>query len=183
MAQFTKIHALIIGAFATAKAKAEKLEADSVSKQNAEIQKLVDAHLLACTTTKAEYLKGNSATNEARGEVKALFDSLVSKDYIKKSSGQQYAQCFWIAFETGVPFSRDLANKKSEATAKANAEVNAKAEATAKAGKVEVTDMPALIATLQKALHQCTLLNQSMLKGALVDAIVEFIPDFTESAK
>jgi len=179
MAQFTKIHTSIIGAFATAKAKAEKLENDSITKQNAEIQKLVDAHLLACTTTKAEYLKGNSATNEARGEVKALFDSLVSKDYIKKSSGQQYAQCFWIAFETGVPFSRDLANKK----AKANAEVNAKAEATAKAGKVEVTDMPALIATLQKALHQCTLLNQSMLKGALVDAIVEFIPDFTESAK
>ena len=179
MANFTKLHASIIGAFATAKAKAEKLEADSISKQNAEIQKLVDAHILACTTTKAEYLKGNSATNEARGEVKALFDSLVSKDYIKKSSGQQYAQCFWIAFETGVPFSRDLANKKSEATA----EVNAKAEATAKAGKVEVTDMPALTLTLQKALHQCTLLNQTLLKGALLDAIVEFIPDFTESAK
>ncbi len=183
MANFTKLHASIIGAFATAKAKAEKLEADSISKQNAEIQKLVDAHILACTTTKAEYLKGNSATNEARGEVKALFDSLVSKDYIKKSSGQQYAQCFWIAFETGVPFARDLVNKKAEATAKANAEANTKAEATAKAGKVEVTDMPALIATLQKALHQCTLLNQSMLKGALVDAIVEFIPEFTETVK
>ena len=179
MAQFTKLHASIIGAFATAKAKADKLIADSITKQNAEIQKLVDAHVLACSTTKAEYLKGNSKTNEARGEVRALFDTLVSKEYISKNSAQQYAQCFWIAFETNVPFSRDLANKKAEA----KAEVNAKAEATAKAGKVEVTDMPALIATLQKALHQCTLLNQSMLKGALVDAIIEFIPDFTESAK
>jgi hypothetical protein len=179
MAQFTKIHASIIGAFATAKAKADKLIAESVSKQNAEIQKLVDAHVLACATTKAEYLKGNSKTNEARGEVKALFDSLVSKEYISKNSAQQYAQCFWIAFETNVPFSRDLANKKAEA----KAEANTKAEATAKAGKVEVTDMPALIATLQKALHQCTLLNQTMLKGALVDAIVEFIPEFTETVK
>jgi len=179
MAQFTKIHASIIGAFATAKAKADKLIAESVSKQNAEIQKLVDAHVLACDTTKAEYLKGNSKTNEARGEVKALFDSLVSKEYISKNSAQQYAQCFWIAFETNVPFSRDLANKKAEA----KAEANTKAEATAKAGKVEVTDMPALIATLQKALHQCTLLNQTMLKGALVDAIVEFIPEFTETVK
>ena len=179
MANFTKLHASIIGAFATAKAKAEKLEADSISKQNAEIQKLVDAHVIACNTTKAEYLKGNSKTNEARGEVKALFDSLVSKEYISKNSAQQYAQCFWIAFETNVPFSRDLANKKSEA----KAEVNAKAEATAKAGKVEVTDMPALIATLQKALHQCTLLNQSMLKASLIDSIIEFIPDFTESVK
>jgi hypothetical protein len=43
--------------------------------------------------------------------------------------------------------------------------------------------MPALIATLQKALHQCSLLNQSMLKASLIDSIVEFIPDFTESAK
>ena len=179
MANFTKLHASIIGAFATAKAKADKLIADSITKQNAEIQKLVDAHVLACTTTKAEYLKGNSKTNEARGEVKALFDSLVSKEYISKNSAQQYAQCFWIAFETNVPFSRDLANKKAEA----KAEANTKAEATAKAGKVEVTDMPALIATLQKALHQCTLLNQTLLKGALLDAIVEFIPEFTETAK
>jgi hypothetical protein len=179
MAQFTKLHASIIGAFATAKAKADKLIADSITKQNAEIQKLVDAHVIACSTTKAEYLKGNSKTNEARGEVKALFDSLVSKEYISKNSAQQYAQCFWIAFETNVPFSRDLANKKAEA----KAEANTKAEATAKAGKVEVTDMPALTLTLQKALHQCTLLNQTLLKGALLDAIVEFIPDFTESAK
>ena len=179
MAQFTKLHASIIGAFATAKAKADKLIADSTTNQNKAIQALVEAHVIACATTKAEYLKGNSKTNEARGEVKTLFDSLVSKGYISKNSAQQYAQCFWIAFETNVPFSRDLANKKAEA----NAEVNAKAEATAKAGKVEVTDMPALIATLQKALHQCTLLNQTMLKGALVDAIVEFIPEFTESVK
>ena len=179
MANFTKLHASIIGAFATAKAKADKLIADSITKQNAEIQKLVDAHVLACTTTKAEYLKGNSKTNEARGEVKALFDSLVSKEYISKNSAQQYAQCFWIAFETNVPFSRDLANKKAEA----KAEANTKAEATAKAGKVEVTDMPALTLTLQKALHQCTLLNQTLLKGALLDAIVEFIPEFTETAK
>lgn len=175
MAQFTKLHASIIGAFATAKAKADKLEAESISKQNAEIQKLVDAHLLACTTTKAEYMKGNSATNEAKGEVKALFDTLVAKDYIKSSTAQQYAQCFWIAFETGVPFARDLVNKK----AKAKADATAKADAP-KSGKVEKTDMPALIATLQKALHQCNLLNQSMLKASLIDSIVEFIPDFTE---
>ena len=84
-----------------------------------------------------------------------------------------------VVIEKGIPFTRDLVNKKAEAKAEAN---TPKTE-TPKAGPVEKTDMPALIATLQKALHQCTLLNQSMLKGALVDAIVEFIPDFTESAK
>ena len=179
MAQFSKLHASIIGAFATAKAKADKLIAESTTKQNVEIQKLVDAHVIACNVTKAEYLKGNSKTNEARGEVKALFDTLVSKEYISKNSAQQYQQCFWIAFEKGIPFTRDLVNKKAAENALAN---TPKTE-TPKAGPVEKTDMPALIATLQKALHQCTLLNQSMLKGALVDVIVEFIPDFTESVK
>lgn len=179
MAKFTKLHASIVEAFATAKAKADKLEADSVKNQNKAIQALNDAHLLACTTTKAEYLKGNASSNDARKEVKALFDSLVTEGYISKATGQQYQQCFWIAFEQGVPFSRDLVNKK----AKAKAEANAKAEAKPKSGKVEKTDMPALVATLQKALHQCGLLNQTMLKGALIDTIVEFIPDFTETAK
>jgi len=124
-------------------------------------------------------MKGTSVKNEAKGEVKALFDSLVADKYISKNTAQQYQQCFWIAFEKGIPFTRDLVNKKAEAKAEAN---TPKTE-TPKAGPVEKTDMPALIATLQKALHQCTLLNQSMLKGALVDAIVEFIPDFTESVK
>ena len=179
MAQFSKLHASIIGAFKSAKVKAEKLENDSVTTQNKAITALVDAHILACTTTKAEYMKGTSVKNEAKGEVKALFDSLVADKYISKNTAQQYQQCFWIAFEKGIPFTRDLVNKKAEAKAEAN---TPKTE-TPKAGPVEKTDMPALIATLQKALHQCTLLNQTLLKGALLDAIVEFIPDFTESAK
>ena len=179
MAQFTKLCTAIVGTFATADAKAKKLVADSTTNQNKAITALVDAHILACTTTKAEYMKGTSVKNEAKGEIKALFDSLVSKEYISKNSAQQYQQCFWIAFEKGIPFTRDLVNKKAAENALAN---TPKTE-TPKAGPVEKTDMPALIATLQKALHQCTLLNQSMLKGALVDAIIEFIPDFTESVK
>jgi hypothetical protein len=102
-------------------------------------------------------------------------------------SSPTYTNAFTLAKTTIVKAqifdNNKLPGKVSEATAKANAEANTKAEATAKAGKVEVTDMPALVLTLQKALHQCTLLNQTLLKGALLDAIVEFIPDFTESAK
>lgn len=179
MANFTKLHTAIVGAFQSAKVKAEKLENDSVTNQNKAITALVDAHILACTTTKAEYMKGTSVKNEAKGGVKALFDSLVAEKYISKNTAQQYQQCFWIAFEKGIPFTRDLVNKKAEAKAEAN---TPKTE-TPKAGPVEKTDMPALVLTLQKALHQCTLLNQSMLKASLIDAIVEFIPDFTESAK
>ena len=177
MSKFTKLHNAIIGTFKSAKVQADKLLADSTTKQNVEIQKLVDAHLLACTTTKAEYLKGNSVKNDARREVKELFESLAKAEYISQKSATQYQSCFWIAFEKGIPFSRDLVNAKAKAKAE-----TAKAE-TPKAGPVEKTDMPALIATLQKALHQCVLLNQTMLKASLIDSIIEFIPDFKESAK
>lgn len=179
MAQFTKLYASIIGAFATAKAKADKLEADSVSKQNAEIQKLVDAHVLACTTTKPEYMRGNAATNEAKKEVKALFDKLANAEYISKASAATYQTCFWIAFETGVPFSRNLHNekttaKKADATAKAN-------DTAKKAGKVETTTVAEMHKTLSKALAQARILNQLTFAGELLDCIVETYPDFKET--
>lgn len=179
MAQFTKLYASIIDAFATAKAKADKLEADSVKKQNAEIQKLVDAHIIACDVPKAEYMKGNASTNEAKKEVKALFDKLANAEYIKKTSAATYQTCFWIAFETGVPFSRNLHNEKT--TAK-KADATAKADDTAKkAGKVETTTIVEMHKTLSKALAQGRILNQLVFVPALLDFIVEHYPDFKET--
>jgi len=173
------ILASIVSKFAEGKKAFEALEASTIADQDKEITKLVDAHIVACKTTKAEYMKGNSVKNDARREVKELFEGLAEAGYISKGTVKTYQGCFWIAFEKGIPFGRNLANEKTEAKQK---ETKAKAE-TPKAGPVEKTDMPALVLTLQKALHQCTLLNQSMLKASLIDAIVEFIPEFTESAK
>jgi hypothetical protein len=167
----------IVASFVNAKKAHDDLELMNVQEQDKLIQQLVDAHLVACKTSKAEYMKGNSATNEARKEVKNLFEKLANDKYISQGTVKTYQGCFWIAFEKGLPFSRNLANAQSEAKKKETA----KKEATAKSGKVEKTDMPALVLTLQKALHQCNLLNQSMLKAALIDAIVEFIPEFTET--
>jgi hypothetical protein len=176
MSKFTKIHTAIIGTFKSAKVQADKLLADSTTKQNAEIQKLVDAHLLACTTTKAEYLKGNSVKNDARREVKELFESLAKAEYISQKSATQYQTCFWIAFEKGIPFARDLVNVK----AKAKADATAKAE-TAKAGKVEVTTIAEMHKTLSKALAQARILNQTIFAGELVDFIIATYPDFKET--
>lgn len=174
------IIASIINKFAEGKKAFEALEASTIVDQDKEITKLVDSHLVACKVTKAEYMKGNSVKNDARREVKELFEGLAEKGYISKGTVKTYQGCFWIAFEKGIPFGRNLANEKTEAKKK---DATTKTESVTKAGKVSETDMPALILTLQKALHQCTLLNQSMLKGALIDAIVEFIPEFTETAK
>lgn len=168
----------IITSFKNAKKAHDDLEVMNIKEQDKLIQQLVDSHLVACKTTKAEYMKGNSAKNPARLEVKELFTKLANDGYMAQGSVKTYQGCFWIAFEKGVPFSRNLANEKTEAKKKAE---TAKAEAKPKAGKVEVTDMAALTLTLQKALHQCKLLNQSILKGALLDVIVESIPDFVET--
>ena len=172
MTMFTKT--LVSSIVASFKGEAQAI-AKARNVQDQQINKALDVVTIACDKPKAEFLKGNSVKNPARAEVKALFDNLVEQGFISKASGAQYQSCFWIAFEQGVPFSRDLANKKSEA--------KTKTEAAPKSGPVEKTNMESLTATLQKALHQCTLLNQSMMKAALIDAIVEFIPDFKESAK
>jgi hypothetical protein len=175
MSKFTKIHTAIIGTFKSAKVQADKLLADSTTKQNVEIQKLVDAHIVACTTTKAEYLKGNSVKNDARREVKELFESLAKAEYISQKSATQYQSCFWIAFEKGIPFSRDLVNVKSKAKAE-----TAKAE-TPNAGAVTTTTVAEMHKTLSKALAQARTLNQSIFAAELIDFILITYPDFKET--
>lgn len=167
----------IINKFAEGKKALEALEATSIVEQDAEIQKLVDYHLIACTTTKALYMKGNSATNPARKEVKDLFTKLSEMGCFDKGSIKTYQGCFWIAFEKGVPFGRNLANAKSEAK---KAET-AKKDATPKAGKVEVTTIEEMHKTLSKALAQARILNQTIFAGELVDFIIATYPDFKET--
>ena len=104
MSKFTKINSAIIASFSNGAKTIEKTIAAIIIGQNKAIQSLVDAHLLACDTSKALYMKGNASSNDARKEVKALFDTLASKEFVSKSTAASYQSCFWIAFETGVPF-------------------------------------------------------------------------------
>jgi hypothetical protein len=177
MAQFNAITEAIVSTFKTTASKEEDLRLKNVATQNKSIQKLVDAHVLACDVPKALYMKGNASTNDARKEVKALFDRLASDKFISKTSGGIYQTCFWIAFETGVPFSRDLHNVKSEA----KSDATTKSEDTKKAGKVETTTIPEMHKTLSKALAQARILNQAIFAGSLLDCIIETYPDFKET--
>jgi hypothetical protein len=167
----------IVSTFETTVGKEKALQAKNVKEQNKVISLLVDAHIVANDKpTKAEYMKGNSATNEARKEIKTLFEGLATAGYIEKSTVKSYQNSFWIAFEQGVPFNRNLANKKS-ADKKAE---TAKTE-TAKAGKVEVTTIAEMHKTLSKALAQARILNQTIFAGELVDFIIATYPDFKET--
>lgn len=139
--------------------------------QDQAIQQALDVMTLACDKPKAEFMKGNAKTNPARAEVKGIFDGLVEKGFISKASGAQYQSCFWIAFETGVEFSRDLANKKSET----------KKESTPKAGKVTSTSRTDLDKTLSKALAQARMLGLTEFAATLLDHCLESLDGFKET--
>ena len=177
MSKFTPIMEAIVSTFETTVGKEKALQAKNVKLQNVEISKLVDAHIVANDKpTKAEYMKGNSATNEARKEIKTLFEGLATAGYIEKSTVKSYQNSFWIAFEQGVPFNRNLANKKS-----ADKKAEATKTETAKAGKVETTTIAEMHKTLSKALAQARILNQTIFAGELVDFIIATYPDFKET--
>jgi hypothetical protein len=139
--------------------------------QDQAIQQALDVMTLACDTPKVEFMKGNSKTNMARAEVKGIFDGLVEKGFISKASGAQYQSCFWIAFETGVEFSRDLVNKKSED----------KKESTPKAGKVTSTSRTDLDKTLSKAIAQARMLGLTDFAAEMLDLCIESLDDFKET--
>lgn len=152
-------------------------EAKSIIKarvgQDQALQSMLDAFWVACDKPKAEFLKGNAATNAARYQVKVIFDRIVEAGFLSKSSGASYQSAFWIAFEKGIPFQRDLNNKKSTGD---------KGEAKPpNAGGTETTDVPALHRTLSKSLAQARLLNQSLFVADLTDLILETWPDFQET--
>jgi hypothetical protein len=128
-------------------------EAKAIAKartdQDKAIQAVLDAMLLACDKPKELFMKGNAKTNEARAEIKAIFDGLVEAKHISRSSGVSYAGAFWIAFEQGIPFQRDLNNKKEGA---------GESVATPKSGKVTSTSRTDLDKTLRKSLAQARML-------------------------
>jgi hypothetical protein len=154
-----------------------KGEAAAVAKaralQDKEINKALDAMLLACDKPKAEFMKGNSTKNPARAEVNAIFGALVEHKYISSNSATQYAQCFWIAFESGVPFSRTLANEKSAATTKK--------AATTKSGAVTSTSRTDLDKTLSKALGQARALGLTEFAATMLDHCLESLEGFKET--
>lgn len=170
---------VISPSFGTAVLKSFEGEAKAIEKariaQDVTIQKMQDAMFVACDKPKAEFLKGNAATNPARFQVKQVFDALAEKGFISKSTAASYQSAFWIAFEKGIPFQRDLNNKKETPE-----NVGGGTEKPT-SGKVSETTIPELHKTLSKALAQARLLNQTIFAGALVDLITDTWPEFTET--
>jgi hypothetical protein len=137
------------------------------------IQQTLDAMLLACDKPKAEFLKGNSASNPARGQIKGMFEALAEAQYISKATASVYQTCFWMAFEQGVPFSRTLAKD-------AKPKDKADKPAVPKSGKVTNTTRAELDKTLTKALTQARALLMADFAADLLDICLERLDGFKE---
>ena len=153
-------------------------EGDTLAKirsdQDKAINVVLDAMTIACDKPKAEFMKGNAKTNDARKEIKEMFDAIISPT-CSKASAAQYQSAFWIAFEQGIPFQRDLVNKKSaEKTAGTKTE-------TPKSGAVVSTTRKELDKTLSKALAQARALNLDIFAGEMLDLCLESLDGFKET--
>jgi hypothetical protein len=155
-------------------------EAKAIAKartaQDKAIQAALDAMVIACDKPKALFLKGNAKTNEARGQIKAMFDAIVEKGFISKSSGASYQSAFWIAFEQGVEFKRDLNNK-----AKTEGDSTPTSTKPTKSGEVLCTSRKDLDKTLSKALAQARLLGLTDFAAEVLDLCIDRLDGFEET--
>jgi len=102
---------------------------------------------------------------------------VVASGAIDKKTFTEYAQSGMRAVFHGVAWEAGLKNNPDYALPGGKVS----APAVEKAGKVSVTTIEAAHETLQTALSQYRMLNQSMLVAALLDAVQEFYPEFKES--
>jgi hypothetical protein len=174
----TSFDPVVSPAFGAAVIKSFEGEAKAVAKarsaQDAAIQKLQDAMFVACDKPKAEFLKGNAATNAARYQVKAVFDAICEKGFISKSTAASYQSAFWIAFEQGIPFQRDLNNKKDKPE-------TTKGTSAKASGAVQSTTRAELDKTFCKALAQARLLGLKDFAADLLDMLHDRLDGFEET--
>jgi hypothetical protein len=163
---------IVSGIFSAFKGEAQAVAKARVNQDKA-IQIALDTMRAACNVPKADFMKGNAVKNPARAEVKSIFDGLVEAGYIGKSAGANYQTSFWIAFEQGIDFQRDLF--------KSNKPASEPKAAKPKAGKVESTDRKALDATLSKAIKQARLLGLTEFAADIVDLCLESLDGFKEA--
>jgi len=102
---------------------------------------------------------------------------VVASGAIDKKTFTEYAQSGMRAVYHGVAWEAGL--KNDPAYALPGGKVST--PTAEKAGKVSTTTIEAAHKTMQKAIVQYRLLNQSMLVAALLDTVHEFYPDFKES--
>lgn len=167
-----------VKSFAAEAVKLAKIRED----QDKTISACIDDLRLNMDKPMTEFLKGNAKTNPARAEVKELFEKIAEAGGLSASAAANYQTSFWVAFEHGVPFTRDLFTKKKGAGAEGTGTAAKADKAAQKAGKVTTTTLEDAHKTMAKALAQYRMVNCTDLAGDLLDVILAAFPDFKEPA-
>lgn len=102
---------------------------------------------------------------------------VVASGAIDKKTWTEYAQSSMRAVFHGVAWEAGLKNNPAYALPGGKAST----PTAEKAGKVSTTTLSDAHKTMQKAISQYRLLNQSLLVASMLDAVQEFYPDFKES--
>ena len=155
--------------------KEVKQQTAIIADQDKQIQKCIDEITINTTQSKEETAKGNSSTNPTRGQIKAMFDKIQKDGGKSKSFVANMQVSFWLAFKLNVPFKRSLFNEQ-----KGENVTNASKEKKVKTGEVIVTNLPALLQTLKKAIVQARELGQGLAVGQLIDICLELDDKFKE---
>jgi hypothetical protein len=121
--------------------------------------------------------KGCAAIGKAVRENDVMVKACVFDGTLRQKTVTEYAQGLMRAYFHNVPFTQGLKNDPAFKIPNANGD-NSKAKGPKAGGKVQTTDIKALLETLCKAMDQCTILNQDSIRAGILDLCVELNPKF-----
>ena len=147
----------VVSSIINAATAEQKGVAALVAATDAQVQKALDILTVRCKVAKAEFMKGNAKTNEARREVGELFSKVGAAAGWGEHAIRNYQTSFWMAFKDGTAFDRCASMGDRKGSAKG-----------AKAGGVTTTTMDSIVVTLKKAIQQATLMECDALAADLL---------------
>ncbi|CAB4123484.1 hypothetical protein UFOVP48_2 [uncultured Caudovirales phage] len=118
-------------------------------------------------------------SGEVRKQVKAMMELGVASGAYQADMAETMVHCFGVAFIAGIPFTRDL-KRTHKADGTPREEKREAAEGAENTGGVTTTTPEAAEKTARKLIAQLRMLQADTAAAAIVDAMLEFNPAFTE---
>ena len=149
------------------------------------VQYMIDELTIACATsglTKAKYW--GKPSGEVRTFFKAKMAEGVTAGAYQNDMAETMVHCVGVAFIAGIPFTRDLKRThKADGSPREDKREAADGADTGSTGSVTTTTPEAAEKTARKLIAQLRILQADAAAAAIVDAMLEFNPAFTEAEK
>lgn len=147
------------------------------------IQRHNDELTIACATsglTKAKYW--GKPSGEIRKSIKAIMALGVDAGAYQADMAETMVHCYGVAFIAGIPFTRDLKRThKADGTPREEKREAADGADTGTTGGISNTTPEAAEKTARKLIAQLRMLQADTAAAAVLDAMLEFNPAFTET--